>query len=193
MNYIFLDIETVPLDITHESIKEYFMDNKITKESRAFNPNYSKIINICVKKIDEEEKTFSGDDEAELLENFLKFIDENKNSVFITYNGYGFDVPFLNVRLALNKLNMPIVINTNKWNMEKSNHFDVMLFLSQNGTFTNTRLDVVARMHGVDFQGERTLGKDIEKHYKLNDWDFINSHCKQDVEILEGLFKRIFI
>lgn len=192
MNYVFLDIETVPLNITHEDIKSYFMDNKITKESRAFNPNYSKIVTICVKKINQEAEIFSGDNELEVLEKFLDFLNENKNSVFITYNGYGFDIPFLNVRLALNKLNLPIVINTNKWNMEKSNHFDVMLFLSQNNTFTNTRLYIVARMHGVDFQGERSLGKDIEKHYKQKDWDFINSHCKQDVEILEGLFKRVF-
>src|SRR3989344_8688740 len=187
MNYIFLDIETVPLDIIHESIKEYFMDNKITKENRAFNPNYSKIINICVKKLDGDSEIFCGDDEVEILGKFVNFFEKNKDAVFITYNGYGFDIPFLNVRLALNKLNLPIGINTNKWNMERSNHFDVMIFLSQNGTFTNTRLDIVARMQGVNFEGERTLGKDIEKHYKSKDWDFITSHCNQDVEILEGL------
>lgn len=193
MNYVFLDIETVPLDIKHEDVKSYFMDNKITKENRAFNPNYSKIVNICVKKINGETETFSGDDESKILEEFIGFLDKNKNAIFVTYNGYGFDIPFLNVRLALNKLNTPVTININRWNMEKSNHFDVMLFLSQNNTFTNTRLDIVARMHGVDFSGERSLGKDIEKHYKLKDWDFIRDHGKQDVEILESLFKRIFV
>lgn len=192
MNYIFLDIETTPLEIKHEDIKTYFMDNKITKESRAFNPNYSKIITICAKLLDGETQVFSGDNEEELLNNFIGFISKYPNSVFVTYNGYGFDIPFLNVRLALNKLDT-LSINLNKWNMEKSNHFDVMLFLSQNGIFTNTRMDIVARMHGVEFSGERTLGKDIEIHYKNNDWNFINEHCKQDIEILEKLFKKVFL
>ena len=192
MNHIFLDIETVPLEIKNEDVKAYFMDNKITKENRAFNPNYSKIINICVKKLDGDFEIFCGDNEEEILGKFVNFFEKNKDAVFITYNGYGFDIPFLNVRLALNKFNLPVSINTNKWSMDRSNHFDVMVFLSQ-GIFTNTRLDIVARMHGVDFSGERTLGKDVEKHYKLGDWDFIKNHCKQDVDILEGLFKRIFI
>ena len=44
--YLFLDIETVPVKIIDEFVKEYFMDKKISKELRSLNPNYSKIITI---------------------------------------------------------------------------------------------------------------------------------------------------
>jgi len=189
MNYIFLDIETVPLEIKDDSVKMYFMDNKITKENRAFNPVYSKVVCICVKKKNEESIVFSGE-EREILEKFINYLSENKESVFVTYNGYGFDIPFLKVRTALNKMKFPFEINSNKFRMENSNHFDVMLFLSQ-GIFTNTRLDVVARMNGVEIPSERIIGKEVERLYFEGNIERIKEHCKKDLDILEKLFDKI--
>ncbi len=188
-NYMFLDIETVPIKIEHEDIREYLMDKKITKDMRSLNPNYSKIIMICIK-INDIIKTFSGE-EKKLLEEFWNFLDEHKDCIFVTYNGYKFDIPFLVIRSCINNIKIPININRNRWNMEKSNHFDVMLFFSQNETFINPNLTVLANMHNIEIKGERFDGRDIERLYKNNELEKIEEHCKQDVEILEGVFKKI--
>ena len=44
MKFIALDIETAPLKIEHEEVKQYLMDKKISREARSLDPNYSKII-----------------------------------------------------------------------------------------------------------------------------------------------------
>jgi len=186
---MFLDIETVPIKIEHEGIKEYLMNKKITKDIRSLDPTYSKIVMICVK-VDDEIKVFSGE-ERKLLEEFWKFLEVHKDCVFVTYNGYKFDIPFLIIRSCINNVKIPVNINRNKWNMEKSNHFDVMLFFSQNETFINPNLTVLANMFDIEIKGERFEGKEIEKFYYNNELEKIEEHCRQDIEILEGVFKKV--
>ncbi len=49
MNYLFLDIETTPLEINDEFVMKYLMDKKLTDASRSLDPNYSKIIVIGLR------------------------------------------------------------------------------------------------------------------------------------------------
>lgn len=189
-NYIFLDIETVPFKIEHEEVKEYLMDKKISKEQRVFDPNYSKIISIGIKKMDEDIKIFSGE-EKEILEKLWGYLNENADAVIVTHNGYKFDVPFIVLRSCINDVNIPIKINTSKWSMERSNHFDVMLFLSNYESFPNINLDILGKMHKIEVDGERFRGAEIEKLFKENKFEEINEHCRQDLELLEKVFKKL--
>lgn len=119
----------------------------------------------------------------------------NKNPLYkiITHNGYKFDIPFIILRSCVNNIDLPkeIDINTNMWNMKKSNHFDTMVFFSHYGNFINPNLDVLSKLSGIEVPKERIFGADIEKVYKSNDWEKITEHCKQDVEILEKLFEKL--
>ena len=196
MKFITLDIETVPLKIEHEEVREYLMDKKISKEARSLDPNYSKIIAIGVKVLNEP-KMFYGDDEEKILNEFWNFMKEfaNKNPFYriVTHNGYKFDIPFIIIRSCINNIDLPkeVDINTNMWNMKKSNHFDTMIFFSHYGNFINPNLDVLSKLAGIEVPKERIFGADIEKVYKNNDWGKITEHCRQDVEILEKLFEKL--
>lgn len=191
MAYIFLDIETVPFEIKDEDIKTYLMDKKISKERRSMDPNYSKIIVICVKIIGEDVKVFSGENEKEVLEQFWNFLKENKNFILVTHNGYKFDMPFIIVRSCVNGVNIPVSVSMNRWQMETSNHFDTMLFFSQYETFTNPNLEILAKLNGIEVPTERLSGADVERIYKEGDLDKIKERCKQDVEILEKVFVKL--
>ncbi len=188
MKHLSLDIETVPLKITDEEIITYLMDKKISKESRSFNPHYSKIITICIKPFGEETKTFSGENEKEILENFWTFLKQIENFTIVTHNGYKFDIPFINIRSSINNVNR-LKINMNRWTMENSNHFDVMLFFSQQETFTNTNLNILAKMNGIEVK-ETIKGNEIEQNYHDQNWDKITTKCQQDVILLEKLFDK---
>ena len=196
MKFITLDIETVPLKIEHEEVREYLMDKKISKEARSLDPNYSKIIAIGVKVLNEP-KMFYGDDEEKILNEFWNFMKEfaNKNPFYriVTHNGYKFDIPFIIIRSCINNIDLPkeVDINTNMWNMKKSNHFDTMILFSHYGNFINPNLDVLSKLAGIEVPKERIFGADIEKVYKNNDWGKITEHCRQDVEILEKLFEKL--
>ncbi len=187
MNYLFLDIETVPLQINDDYIMRYLMDKKLTDASRSMDPNYSKIIVICLK-YNNEIKLLTGE-EKEILTLFWNFIKEN-NFIIVTHNGYGFDVPFIIVRSIVNNIATSSEINLNHWNMLKSNHFDTMLLFSQN-IFTNTNLRIVARLNNIDFEDDGITGRDIERLYNEGKLDIIKEHCKKDIEILEKLFNKV--
>jgi len=189
MRYLILDIETVPLDIEHEDVKKYLMDKKIG-ESRKLNPSYAKIILICVKFLNGEFKVFEGN-EKELLTNFWNFVKDNKDVKIITHNGYGFDIPFLTIRSCVNNVDITVKINMNRWGMENSNHFDTMLFFSSQGQFTNPNLDILAKLNGIEVEGEFIDGRDIEKFYKKGNLEKIKEHCKRDIEVLEKVFEKL--
>ena len=189
MKYLFLDIETAPLEINNEDVKQYLMDKKISKESRSMDPNYSKVICACVK-LDNDLKLFYSENEQDILKALWSFIKENKG-VIVTHNGCKFDIPFLIIRSCINNINIPIIINTNPWQMLNSNHFDTMLFFSGFSNFTNPRLDILARLNNIEVNGERILGSEIEKLYKVKDWEKITLRCKQDVELLERVFIKL--
>ncbi len=192
MRFAFLDIETVPFKIENEDVREYLMDHKINREMRLYNPNYSRIVCICLKFNDENEtKVFFNEDEKELLSEFWNFIKLNfKDAVFVTHNGYGFDIPFINLRSCINGLTIPFSFNLNKWNMDSSNHFDVMLFFSNNGNFTNMPLNIIAKMHNIGVKNN-IPGNEIEECFNNKEYDKIIERCKNDVELLEGVFEKL--
>lgn len=191
MNYLFLDIETTPFEIGHEDIRNYLMDKKISKEARSLDPNYSKIVAIGIKQMDQNSQVLSGN-EKEILTQFWNLISSQpKNTVFVTHNGYQFDVPFLTLRSIANNLKIPVKINTNKWSMENSNHFDTMQFFSHYGTFINTNLEILGKMHNIEQERDKITGRDIEELYLQGQIDKINKHCQHDIELLEMIFKKL--
>ena len=191
MKQIFLDIETVPLQISDETVKGYLMDKKITKEMRSLDATYSKIVLICVKVLGGDCRFFDGE-EKELLKEFWDFIRKEKNFKIVTHNGYKFDVPFLNIRSLVNGVDK-VDINLNMWQMENSNHFDTMLLFSQNGVFINSNLEILGRLNGIEVSGEGISGRDIERLYKEGKMDMVKEKCKRDVEILEKIYNKFFV
>lgn len=182
MNHLVIDIETIPLEIKDEAIKEYLMDKKIDKESRSLHPLYSKI--VCIVCKGKEEYVLTGT-EKEILERFWRIVEDY--NYFVTHNGYGFDIPFIIVRSALNKVKYSSKIQLNRYNMGNSNHFDTMLFFSQ-GTFFNVRLDVIARSIGLELKDDLISGRECERLFKEGKLDEIVKHCKEDVDITERIY-----
>lgn len=193
MNYIFLDIETVPLEITHDDVKNYLMDKKISKEKRSMDANYAKIIVIGLKILNNDEiKLFSSNDEKELLQNFWNFLRDNTPFTVVTHNGYRFDIPFIVLRSCINKVDITFQINTNQWSMEKSNHFDTMIFFSHYGAFTNPNLEILNKLHSLDVSSEKRItGADVERLYKEGKIEEIKKHCGQDIRLLEQIFGKL--
>lgn len=186
MNHLVIDIETVPMDIKDETIREYLMDKQISREMRCFNPLYSKIICIGLKPSDDNSIILSGNDEGKLLEEFWSIAKEY--NLFITHNGYGFDVPFIMIRSVINQVKPSVNININKFKMDSSNHFDTMLFFNPNSSFSNPRLDIIAKICNINIGENRFTGAEIERLYKEGKWEDIKQHCREDVEIAEKIY-----
>lgn len=188
MSYVILDIESVPLKITDKSIWIYLSEKATV---RTMHPVFSKVIVIGTKTPDADPEVMYDDSEKELLEKFWGLMNEQRPEKIVTYNGYGFDIPFLLVRSAVNNVKPTINIHMNKWYMEGSNHFDCMLVLSAKGLFLNVAQEIVCRMLGIDVPSDKISGTQIEDCYKRGDWEPILSRCKQDLIMTEKLYKKI--
>ncbi len=186
MKYIFLDIETAPLEIKDDYVIKYLMDKKLTDASRSLDPNYSKIIVIGVKN-ENNSRLFAGE-EKQILIDFWNFIKENEGIV-VTHNGYKFDIPFIIARSIINNVKITKEINLNPWNVFRSNHIDVMLVFSQN-VFVNSGLRILARLNNIEFEEDNIMGKDVERLYNEGRLEDIKKHCGKDIEILEKLFNK---
>lgn len=191
MDYLILDIETVPLKIVHDDVKEYLMDKMISKEKRSLDPNYSRVIMVGLKVKDEPTRILKQDNEKQLLAEFWDFAKSRNRPIFVTHNGYQFDIPFIVIRSVVNGIEIPLEINTNKFRMEDSNHFDTMMFFSHYGSFVNPNLEVLGKLYGIEIPGSRIYGAEIEKLYRENRIDEIEAKCRRDIEMLEKVFTKL--
>lgn len=186
--YLVLDIETIPLEITDESVWVY-LSEKATR--RELHPVFSKILAIGIKQPNKQPEVIHDDNERTILEKFWGFIGELKPDTIVTFNGYGFDIPFIYARSFINKTKPTIKIATNKWHMETSNHFDCMIAFSQYGAFINVAQAIICKMLGIDVPSDIISGSQIEDCYKRRDWKPIIYRCEQDLIMTEKLYKKI--
>ncbi len=193
MPCLFIDIETVPIEIRNEEVKEYLMDKKISKEARSFNPLYSRIIVLGIKELNKPAEIYYDEKESELLNKFWTKVSSSPDTTIVTFNGYKFDIPFILIRSTIHSVSQPLNINTNRWSMEKSNHFDMMMFFSHYETFLNPSLEILAKILKVDttnIEEVSAKGSDIERLYEEGNIELIKKKCQRDIEILEKVFKK---
>ncbi len=126
-----------------------------------------------------------------MLTEFWSQLDINQPNLVVTFNGMGFDVPFLFFRSVANNVAPTFPIEINKYKMETSNHFDCMHALSVKGAFTWVSLDIACRLLGIPMPRGRVKGSRIEESYKEGDWELIRNRALQDLELTEQLFLKI--
>lgn len=191
-NYCVLDIEVVPESREDEQITQYL----ITKKTGGLHPLFSKIILIGLKEPDAEPLIYHGEDEHKILaqswEHLAELQKRLKKILIITFNGYRFDVPFLLIRSAINGVEKTININTNRWAMEDSNHFDLMQFLSGYGEYPFVSLEISCRKLGVAVPESAISATEISSCYHKGDWDSIIEHSRRNLFLTEALYHKLF-
>jgi DNA polymerase elongation subunit (family B) len=130
-------------------------------------------------------------DEKEPLTKFWGKLQEIKPNLIVTFNGYNFDIPFIQIRSQTKGVQPSMDINLNKWRIENSNHFDCMQVLSASQTFLNVALDISCKIFEIPVPKPRYYGDDVYKLYENGDMDAIKEHCRQDVELTEQLYLRL--
>ncbi|MFQ5887387.1 MAG: ribonuclease H-like domain-containing protein [Candidatus Hydrothermarchaeales archaeon] len=190
MSYVTLDIETAALEIKDKAILDYLISRQFAV---SLHPAFSKIIMIGMKEDGGEPFCLYGDDEKELLEDFWSYLYRKKPEKIVTFNGYGFDVPFIYVRSLINGIKRQpcYEINQNKWSMERSNHYDCMLALSGANSFHYVSLDVLCRLLGIEVPEDRLTPKEKAKLYNDQEWEPIVEYNREDVILTEKLYERI--
>ncbi|MCX7836754.1 MAG: ribonuclease H-like domain-containing protein [candidate division WOR-3 bacterium] len=195
MEYLVVDIETVPIKFEEQKIIKFQIDNK--RVSWGLHPAFAKIIVIGSKSgpPEDKEEIFYGEEEGKILKDFWNYLKEKKPKQIVTFNGYKFDIPFIEARSYFNNIAIPFEINKNKWQMMGSNHFDCLwALLGMNEDFDLIPLVIVSYLFGIPVPEDYYLitGKDIEKEYLKGNWQGIINHCREDVYLTEQLYLKIY-
>ena len=193
MDYVTLDIETVALPEAYEpKVLDYLM-GKDTAKVIGLHPVFSKIIAVGIKEPDNEPNIFYGDDERKILSDTWAYFGKHQEVKVVTFNGYGFDIPFIAVRSLINGIKPTMDIEKNKWRMEGSNHFDLMLAFSHIDTFLWVSLETLCRLYGIEVPEDRLSSEKVMACYRRGDWVSITKHSKQDLVMTEELYKKFFL
>jgi 3'-5' exonuclease len=214
---VVLDIETAghPWDSLDDSQKTYLRKNARTDEERerlpetlSLWPLTGKIIVVAMlnpesgrgriwyEKNDgraEESSAdgrfkFVGDGEAAFLAEFWKAM--RRFQRFVTFNGRGFDGPFLMLRSAA--LGIAATRNLVGYRYAIRPHTDLLEAITFFGASRKWNLDFACKAFGVESPKDQGMdGFSVGPYYRAGRIREIAAYCRRDVEATAGLFAKL--
>jgi len=132
--------------------------------------------------------TFIGDAEAVYLAEFWKAM--RRFQRFVTFNGRGFDGPFLMLRSAA--LGIPVTKNLVGYRYALRPHTDLLEVLSFFGASRKWNLDFACKALGVESPKEQGMdGFSVGPYYRSGRVREIALYCRRDVEATARLFTKL--
>ena len=215
MSRVVIDIETLafPLESFDETQQTYLLKFAETEEERLetiqklslypttaqiialgmLNPdtNRGKVLFQSDEKIDSfsEDETIhyvTGDEKgilAQFWEDILKF------DQFITFNGRGFDCPFLMLRSAI--LEIKPTRNLMPYRYDSAVHCDLLEQLTYYGAFRKFNLDFYCKSFGIESPKSHGItGLDLGGLFQQKRFREIADYCWGDLKATAELFRR---
>jgi hypothetical protein len=218
-NILFLDIETVPQYSAHDQIPlnvAALWEKKAGQLSRIEKFNTEGVVNpdevyeragiyaefgkiVCIstgilRNKSLRIKSFYGDDEKEMLEEFSDMLKKAREKGIIylcAHNGKEFDYPYLIRRLLINGLEVPPILDLSGKKPWEVNHLDTME-LWKFGDYKNyTSLELLASVFGIPTPKDDIKGSDVARVYwQEHDLPRIVTYCQKDVITIVNLLLR---
>jgi uncharacterized protein YprB with RNaseH-like and TPR domain len=215
-NILFLDIETVPEESSwnnlSDTIKELF-DQKTAYQRKEENTaeafyeragiwaEFGKIICISVgffnTKIKERElrlKSFYGDDEKQLLNEFKELLDvhfNKKTHVLCAHNGKEFDFPFIARRMIIHQIELPEKLNLFGKKPWEIPHLDTMELWKFGDYKHYSSLKLLTAILGIPSPKDDINGSEVAKvYYEEKNLDRIVLYCEKDTVAIAQLVLR---
>lgn len=211
---LFLDIETVPQfgnwdeveeptqklwdKKTRTQRKEDFTAQEFYTERGGIMAEFGRIICISVGIIEKSEKlmikSFYGDDETKLLEEFGEIFNRPKlrDVILCAHNGKEFDFPWIARRYLINGLQPPLpfqMFGKKPWEIP---HLDTMELWKFGDYKSFVSLELLAHVFGIPTPKDDIDGSMVASIYHIEkDLFRIVQYCEKDVLTLANVFRRM--
>lgn len=211
---LFLDIETVPQAGNWEELNEtdqYLWDKKTRMQRKedftaqefynergGIMAEFGKIICISVGILEKSEKlmikSFSGDDERQLLEEFGEIFNHPKlhDVILCAHNGKEFDFPWIARRFLINGMQPPKpfqMFGKKPWEIP---HLDTMELWKFGDYKSFISLELLAHVFGIPTPKDDIDGSMVSSIYYIEkDLFRIVQYCEKDVLTLANIFRRM--
>ena len=213
---LFLDIETVPEVYKFQDLDpvtadlyskktQFFQKEGQTAEDvydrAGIYAEFGKIVCISCGFVRETRtgktirmKSFYGDDEALLLQDFKRMLDDNFNTpyhILCGHNAKEFDFPFIARRMLIHGIGLPHALDIAGKKPWEIAHLDT-LELWKFGDYKHfTSLSLLCHIFKIPTPKDDISGADVAKvYYEENDLERIKVYCEKDVVALIQLFLR---
>lgn len=219
-NLIFLDIETVPAFASHSELSEAMKNLWAIKHSQlriegetpeegylkraGVYAEFAKIICITLgyfyydKEVQLRQlrlKTFKGDNEGELLNEFMGIIKKGANDPerfrFCGHNIREFDIPFICRRALINNIDLPDMLDISGKRPWDTYDVDTMQLWKFGDYKHFTSLKLLAEILGIPTPKDDIDGKDVCRVYWVEkNLERIATYCQKDVATVARLLLR---
>lgn len=203
-NILFLDIETVPQYATYQDVPERFRKLWDEKAVRLKPPDssdkpedlyrragiyaeFGKIICISAGYITGSQfrvKSFYGDDEKELLNDFANMLNRHFNTnqhLLCAHNGKEFDFPYIARRMLINKLTLPEILNLQGKKPWEVQHLDTMDLWRFGDYKSYTSLSLLTAVFDIPTPKDDIDGSMVyDIYWKEQDIERIVTYCQKD-------------
>ncbi|MDE0145113.1 MAG: ribonuclease H-like domain-containing protein [Nitrospira sp.] len=161
-------------------------------EQSSFDGTFSRIVCIGLLVFSDAMEfrgavSWYGDREQELLWKFWARLGELRPSLFITYNGLGFDLPFLKKRSIIHRVKPSMEISLARFRTEPV--YDVMAVWSNWDNRGWVKLDVLARTLQVETKSGS--GKQVADMWAQGQRRKIAEYCLRDTYVTYACYQRM--
>lgn len=214
MSKLIVDIETVGFDFEtfEKKSQEYLLkfsetedEEEEAKKRLAFYPLTAKVVAIGmlnpetsrgqvlfeadgedVAGFEEDGIVYGCGTEKEILEKFWEKI--RSYDQMVTFNGRGFDIPFLMMRSAIHKVRP--TRNLLGYRYTHKEHCDLLDQLTFYGAIRKFNLDFYAKSFGVESSKDAGIdGSMVGEFYKDGKYQDIARYCARDLVTTKGIFE----
>jgi len=213
---LFLDIETVPQvynfnELDEKSAELYTLKTKFLQKDGAtpeevyeragVYAEFGKIVCISCGIVTERSggkeirmKSFAGDDEKQLLEDFAEMLNRHYNTpyhILCGHNAKEFDFPFIGRRMLIHGIDLPGVLDIAGKKPWEVNHLDTMELWKFGDYKHYTSMSLLCHIFNIPTPKDDISGADVARvYYEENDLERIVTYCQKDVIALIQLFLR---
>ncbi len=206
---LILDIETVPQFPAYDNLSESWQKlwnkkaNTLTHNKGDLTPDaiypragiyaeFGKIVCISVGYFNRSGNTWSiriksfyGDDEKLLLEEFKQLLQKHFNEpdqLLCAHNGKEFDFPYLCRRMLINGIQIPYILNIAGKKPWEIQHIDTMELWKFGDYKSFTSLELLASVFQIPTPKDDIDGSMVwEVYWKEKDLERIRIYCQKDV------------
>jgi uncharacterized protein YprB with RNaseH-like and TPR domain len=214
-NILFLDIETVPQEVSFSNLaeekQELYAQKTQYQRKEDFTPEefyeragiwaeFGKIVCVSVGFFDGTDdltfrlKSFYSEDEVKLLNDFKVLLNNHynkKHHILCAHNGKEFDFPYLARRMIINNIKLPEKLNLFGKKPWEVPHLDTLEMWKFGDYKHYTSLKLLTNILGIASPKEDIDGSEVAKvYYKDNDLERISKYCENDTLAVAQVYLR---
>jgi predicted PolB exonuclease-like 3'-5' exonuclease len=155
----------------------------------AIFPEFGRIVCISVGYVKGNElkiKSYYGEDEVQLLNDFTKDMDKIRPT-YVGHNIFNFDLPYIGKRCIINRLPIPNGVDTRNMKPWEIPHIDTMKMWSFGVFNANVSLATLASAFGLPTSKDDIDGSEVSNCYYNGEIERIKTYCEKDVVLTQQI------